>query len=113
MKQDIKERWISALRSGDYPQTKGTLRDADGYCCLGVLCDIAAKDGVIEWTKLNNNKYAIDDREWGALSYSVMEWAGLDERDPVIKSQLASDLNDVFGLNFMQIADVIESDKDI
>ncbi len=34
----IQEKWIKALRSGEYDQCKGTLRDEGGrYCCLGVL----------------------------------------------------------------------------
>lgn len=36
----IKKRWIEALRSGKYSQTKNILRDDKGYCCLGVLCEV-------------------------------------------------------------------------
>ena len=45
MKPEIKERWLIALRSGNYQQGKGQLKDGDRYCCLGVLCDIV-KDEV-------------------------------------------------------------------
>lgn len=31
---------IKALRGGKYKQTRGWLRDKDGFCCLGVACDI-------------------------------------------------------------------------
>lgn len=34
---DVKKKWLKALRSGKYKQTKGTLCDGKGYCCLGVL----------------------------------------------------------------------------
>lgn len=44
MNQAIKERWVEALRSGEYNQTRGRLRDDAGYCCLGVLCDIVAPE---------------------------------------------------------------------
>lgn len=40
MKQGKKEEWVAALRSGNYVQTKGRLRDKTGYCCLGVMCDV-------------------------------------------------------------------------
>lgn len=40
MDTEIKAKWIAALRSGKYQQTQKTLRDATGYCCLGVLCDV-------------------------------------------------------------------------
>ncbi len=48
----IKARWIERLRSGELAQTKGTLckLPANGppaYCCLGVLHEIAAEDGIV------------------------------------------------------------------
>lgn len=38
--QDFKDNWIKALRSGDYGQTQGTLHSPEGFCCLGVFCEI-------------------------------------------------------------------------
>lgn len=35
------QKWIDALRSGEYKQGKGTLQNKLGYCCLGVLCKIS------------------------------------------------------------------------
>lgn len=39
----VKERWVNALKSGQYQQETGTLRrkvdDKYSYCCLGVLVD--------------------------------------------------------------------------
>lgn len=40
LSQDERRAWIEALRSGKYIQTKDTLRDKTGHCCLGVLCDL-------------------------------------------------------------------------
>lgn len=37
----FRKRWVAALRSGEYRQTRGELRDAAGFCCLGVACDIS------------------------------------------------------------------------
>lgn len=35
------QNWVDALRSGNYPQSDiGTLRNWEGYSCLGVLLDI-------------------------------------------------------------------------
>lgn len=34
------ETWVAALKSGTYPQAKKALKNEDGYCCLGVLCEI-------------------------------------------------------------------------
>lgn len=42
MRNVTKEEWVTALRSGEYRQGKGFLRNSDDeYCCLGVLCDLA------------------------------------------------------------------------
>lgn len=51
MKQAIMKRWVKALRSGKYKQTRYKLRlrnsrgaAANSFCCLGVLCDLFAQD---------------------------------------------------------------------
>lgn len=53
MPKEFGEKWIKALRSGEYKQTDGTLVNYDfdeitneitevhGYCCLGVACRVA------------------------------------------------------------------------
>lgn len=33
-------KWIQALDSGKYKQSKGELQNRDGYCCLGVACRV-------------------------------------------------------------------------
>jgi len=40
------QKWVLALRSGEYSQTTGKLQDEQGYCCLGVACDIFIPDGM-------------------------------------------------------------------
>ena len=57
MKQEVKDEWVTALRSGDYKQGEGMLRqvlddNTEAYCCLGVLCEIAVKHQVIPPVKL-------------------------------------------------------------
>ena len=34
------KKWVFALRSGEYKQTKYYLQDKKGYCCLGVGCKV-------------------------------------------------------------------------
>jgi len=41
MNAEIKQQWIEELPQ--YPRTKGKLRDKNGFCPLGVLCDLHAK----------------------------------------------------------------------
>lgn len=46
---EVKTAWLKALRSGKYDQTRGGLHHTasahssrpEGWCCLGVACDIA------------------------------------------------------------------------
>jgi len=50
MNEEIKAKWLDALRSGKYQQTTNVLRrerhGAASYCCLGVLCEVVDPDGV-------------------------------------------------------------------
>lgn len=56
MIKEVADRWAAELRSGNYAQTKGALhvvlsnvsRRPEGFCCLGVLCEIAVRDGIID-----------------------------------------------------------------
>lgn len=43
MPKRLKNRWLKALRSGEYGQLKGRLTDGKGrFCCLGVLEHVAS-----------------------------------------------------------------------
>lgn len=48
LKHEVKEKWLKALRSGEYKQGRNTLYnpDTDQYCCLGVLCELAFQERV-------------------------------------------------------------------
>ena len=35
-----RQAWVKALLSGDYEQDTSYLKPDDGFCCLGVICDI-------------------------------------------------------------------------
>ena len=117
MNKRIKDRWIAALRSRKYKQCKGVLHDDNGYCCLGVLCDLhsKSKQGKEFGLKFEfkNGSYGIKyyyDNNVGILPEVVKEWAGLDDTDPILSEKLeksASDLNDS-GKKFHEIADFIE-----
>lgn len=46
--KEAREQWAQALEGGWYKQGVGSLAANDGYCCLGVACDLAVAWGVIE-----------------------------------------------------------------
>jgi hypothetical protein len=43
---DIQEKWLTALESGEYQQTKHALHrpEKNEYCCLGVACKLVLGD---------------------------------------------------------------------
>jgi hypothetical protein len=54
MKSELKQQWVTALRSGKYKQGEGALRDQnDQHCCLGVLCDLVDPTG---WAPYYNDE---------------------------------------------------------
>ena len=73
---------VEALRSGEYQQTKYRLRDENGFCCLGVACDVYAKEtGKGKWhTGSSDYYFKIDEDEYeedgSRLPYSVQIWLG-------------------------------------
>ena len=109
MNPQIKQKWVDALRSGGYQQTQRYLRTDNGFCCLGVLCDLYAKENNVEWNLVNNgHNYEFQDKE-SHLPSSVVEWSGVEDSNPLVndKTESLANLNDR-GSTFNVIADVIE-----
>ena len=109
MNEQVKQKWLSALRSGDYEQTQLKLHTEDGFCCLGVLCDLYGKEHNVEWDLVedeDHNYYEFQDEE-ANLPLSVIEWAGVDDCNPYIPGTSLMMLNDT-GSTFNKIADLIE-----
>ena len=96
MNQEIKAKWVNALRSGDYEQGQGALKNPDGqYCCLGVLCDLydkhrmeefgAESSWAVDTVSLNEYISVLGDRtEVGVPSNEVVDWAGLPDNNPEV-----------------------------
>jgi len=108
--KEIKARWVDALRSGVYNQTRGVLQNEKGYCCLGVLCDIHANETNTRWVpEAFSFVYA---SEINVLPTIVRKWAGLKHKDPTVKvdgaHEALSNMNDILRKTFAEIADVIE-----
>lgn len=120
MNPQIKQRWLEALRSGEYKQTTENLRDINGFCCLGVLCDLYAKERGTDWVQLIDSYELYGEIQ--LLPLSVQKWAGLNtnvggmvdfecEADGVmhVKSETLPEINDSWNKNFNEIADLIEA----
>lgn len=132
MNPKVKALWVEALRSGEYTQSFGALRkdgtggSPKGFCCLGVLCDLAVKAGVIPEPIHQGDEddtYRYGDNE-GTPPRQVLEWAEMthihEGRDaPTLNREghfhnafgsreALVVLNDVSKLSFEEIANLIE-----
>ena len=103
-----RDKWVAALRSGEYKQGKGALvvEDADGpfYCCLGVACQVASDNGVTGAFDAGNQ----------VLSEAVMDWLGVRDEcgglvDDVAERGALTELNDDTDFDFNQLADLIDA----
>jgi hypothetical protein len=119
MNPELKQKWVTALRSGDYKQGQGKLRyrlehqEEDRFCCLGVLCDVAG----VEWESVNLRayggereiEYRVDNPEGGFSSITSLPIAISDLAEFELGTQDSLILlNDTEGKDFEFIADWIE-----
>jgi hypothetical protein len=112
MKTPVRKIWTAALRSGYFPQTRLQLRSEQGYCCLGVLTELAEKDGiVVEFYDADANEYvyvSTDDGERARYTppQAVLDWADIHVLPDV---DVLTTLNDDKGKTFSEIADYIDA----
>lgn len=90
MDQELKTKWLEALRSGDFKQGASALSKNGKHCCLGVLCEIAGRDD--DW------------REWSFMPFSEGGAYGVSEQE----ARTLSTMNDK-GSTFIDIANYIEA----
>lgn len=117
---EVKDLWLEALRSGEYKQSVARMRvtpesgsglcekHGEGYCCLGVLTDIALKEGAIDQFRYNISAQA--------PTMAVMGWAGLDANaqsrlmrmNDGSPTQNGRPIDNINRKNFSEIAEWIE-----
>lgn len=110
------KKWVAALRSGEFKQGRQSLRSAkDEFCCLGVACELATREGVIASPHLD--EHGIEYRYAGSVAIlppDVQNWLGISKKlgqytDANGDSSSLASQNDG-GSTFAQIADLIESE---
>jgi hypothetical protein len=108
----IQQEWVDALRSGKYKQGRGALRRGNEFCCLGVLCEIAIKHGVIAPAKKENRVLFSYEGTTSVLPSTVQHFAGVkNEYGNFGEGDCLSNRND-HGATFPEIADLIENNAD-
>lgn len=109
---------VEALESGKYQQYRSALRHVvDGYCCLGVACDIydATEVDGTGWSSRDNEDNDPEVRYLGESAYlpmSVMEWFGFrDHAGNSLNLGLMDSLIEMNddGVSFIEIAKVLRS----
>lgn len=89
--------FVAALRSGEFQQGKGCLRETAQslylggprvalHCCLGVATEVALRNGMDP--KLLEQESRIAYPEWGdrgSLPVCVKEWYGFRDLDPILR----------------------------
>lgn len=103
MNKDIKDKWVAALRSGNYQQGQGSLRTENRYCCLGVLCEITG----CRWRSEPDMFVALyKDSSTGStyIPEQLREELGMS----LVDEEKLATRNDT-GATFSELADVIET----
>lgn len=119
MRKEIAMEWVEALPN--YTQRQGALCKGDSFCCLGVLCELAVKHGVIPPRRLGR-KGDVDYFEYagknGCLPTEVVAWAGMYDAGGTFRPEYGKpgksliNLNDS-GMSFKAIAEIIERDWEL
>lgn len=106
MNQEIKQKWVEALRSGKYKQGQGYLRKGNNYCCLGVLCDLHDDK---EWIPSDHPTKPIynygDELRNDYPPAFISQWVAISEG--FIETLIH--YNDTKGFTFDEIANYLES----
>ena len=112
MLRELAERWVTALRSGDYKQGVGSLsRSTDDniytYCCLGVLLDLVGTEDEMKqhYFKGHAHNRHYQNHSVGIPQAEFRKRVGLDEK----LMHRAIELNDA-EKSFDTIANYIEEE---
>lgn len=123
MKKKVAFSWANALRSGLYDRTTHSVLkygsgDTESYDALGVLCELAVKNGKAKW-KLSSpampHVWWIDEESPISLSAGVKRWAGMNIDPDGQPDEFEDAIIEAFdsGKTFGQIADWIEGNFEL
>jgi hypothetical protein len=110
MNKEVADKWVAALRSGNYKQGTGELKNGKGeFCCLGVLLDING----FKSKKTQDARNTFGDNSYGAIvDLDIRKKCGIRSAHGEFvgddgEATFLTRLNDS-GKTFNQIADIIE-----
>lgn len=108
-------KWIEELENTNLNQGTGFLHttidgnSGDRYCCLGILCNVAIKNGVD--VTINKGIQTLYDDATEMPPEKVDKWIGVDKESIFVKYKgrefPVEYLNDVVKLSFKEIAKLL------
>jgi len=109
MNKELKEKWLKALRSGEYKQGNMRLRrndeQGDLYCCLGVYADCLVKEGIGSWKIIEGSwAYVHPDHKESTKDITELRVEIMDREN----QNKAMIMNDAGNRSFTEIADYFE-----
>lgn len=117
MNPEAKVLILAALREPGARQTVGCLNDGYGMCCLGRICEAYRRvHPDTHWAGPNNYQQFLGQEI--VLPVAVQEWAGVDEKNPVLVEPTVeggqtitfAGANDALNWSFEEIAVVVDRD---
>lgn len=102
-RDELRKEWLEALRSEKYTQDKGQLRSKYGFCCFGVLCEVAVGHDLLKRT---DNGYLEGTGQWISNPPAHLEeLVSIDAATCVLMR-----MNDLENKSFSEIADYLEKE---
>jgi len=129
-----RKKWLNALESGEYRQTRYQLHTPEGFCCLGVACDRFNKP--LKLKVLKSPTRTEYNHQSALLPVPVADYLGLHstsgafqkdgrrvnlsikvrrgaEKGQVIMVSSLTELNDEASYSFKEIAKFVRKNRDI
>lgn len=104
-------RWSDELEHTQKSQTRCFLRDVNGFCCLGVLCDM---EETVSWSLEEDEYYTFNRGYYYCLPDDLADKLGLlqmtsdiDPEAPISLESLFQEMNDTCFFSFAKIAEEI------
>lgn len=110
MKKDKLDKWLNALRSGAFKNIAGALRNNEGYCAMGILCEISGLSNWEPQKDCTRLKYLGQDKY---LPKEVAEWAGMSPEEISSVTAFLIAYNDQVRVSFYDVANLLEDNYKI
>lgn len=111
--KELFDKWLVALRSGEYKQGFGRLCADDRYCCLGVLCEVDGLEKEVHPMLRSSVRYyrKSDGPAYGSTSVYPGKIATRTDSSGRVTNSISSvlmEMNDGQYKSFLEIADWLE-----